>query len=368
MKRILFAATVATHIRAFHLPFIRMLEDRGHQVEAACCLDVPLPGVQTVWNIPFSRSPYSPKNFKAFRAVRKLLRERDYDLIHVHTPVAAFIVRLAARKTQMPVLYTAHGFHFYQGAPWRNRLIYYGAERLAARWQAGLIVINQEDLAAAKGFGLIEGRNLFYVHGVGVDLKLHRSARPPSKESLGLPPEAKVVLCIAEFTPNKNHALLLRSWPAVCRQAPQAYLLLAGTGETMPAMRRLAAKLGVSDRVRFIGYREDIPALLQSAEVVALTSRREGLPKTLMEAMAAGKPAVATDVRGSRDLVKHGENGFLVNLNAPDMLAVYLRELLMDPAKARRMGERGREMIKRHSIEGVLQEMAEIYEKFLTLK
>ncbi len=217
MGRVLFVATVATHIRAFHLPFIKMLQEQGHQVEVACCLDVPLesplPGVEMpVWEIPFARSPYSLKNVPAYYRIKKLLAERSYDLVHVNTPAAAFITRLACRNAtaqdaasrgingkttarytgtqeetahnsepvnmdiaarrgvKTPVLYMAHGFHFYWGAPPLYQLLYYNMERLASRWTAGLIVLNREDLLAARGFGLIEGESLFLVHGVGVDL------------------------------------------------------------------------------------------------------------------------------------------------------------------------------------------------------
>lgn len=170
MKRILFVATVASHIKAFHLPFINLLKEKGYEVEVACHLDIPLNDLKYVWEIPFSRSPYSIDNIRAFKSLRRLIQERNYHLIHVHTPVAAFLVRLAARKMNIPVLYTAHGFHFWKGAPIINHLLYKTAEYIAAPWTAGLIVINREDFEAARTLGFREGENLFYVHGVGVDL------------------------------------------------------------------------------------------------------------------------------------------------------------------------------------------------------
>ena len=158
MGRVLFVATVATHIRAFHLPFIKMLQEQGYRVEVACRLDAPLasplPAVEMpVWEIPFARSPYNPGNVAAYLKIRRLLRERNYDLVHVNTPAAAFLTRLAGRDMKTPVLYMAHGFHFYEGAPPLYRFLYYNMERLASRWTAGLIVLNREDLLAAGRSG-----------------------------------------------------------------------------------------------------------------------------------------------------------------------------------------------------------------------
>ncbi len=373
MGRVLFVATVATHIRAFHLPFIKMLQEQGHQVEVACCLDVPLasplPGVaMPVWGIPFARSPYSPKNTSAYLKIRRLLRERDYDLIHVNTPAAAFLTRLAGRNLKTPVLYMAHGFHFYEGAPLLYRLLYYNMERLASRWTAGLIVLNREDLLAAGRFGLIEGENLFLVHGVGVDPDYY-CPEPPGQAQIdtggGIPEDAPVAVCVAEFTPNKNHALLLAAWKMVAAKTPAARLLLVGRGEMEEALKRRVSEDGLSGSVRFLGYRTDVPRLLNRADVFVLASQREGLPRVVMEAMACARPVVATNVRGSRDLVRDGESGLLVPLGRPEPLAEALLRLIGDRALARRMGAAGREMAQEYALPRVLAEMDDIYRRFL---
>lgn len=366
MKRVLFVATVASHIKAFHLPFINLLRERGCEVEVACYPDVPLNGLSHIWEIPFSRSPYSRKNILAFKAIRRLFQERRYDLIHVHTPVAAFLVRLAARNMKVPVLYTAHGFHFYKGAPLKNHLIYRTMERLAARWTAGLIVMNKEDLKAGRGFGLREGKNLFYVRGVGVDLSYYgnvgcKIARP----ELNIPEESPVTLCVAEMIPRKNHLQLLAAWKMVIKEIPEAHLLLAGDGELRPLLESLTSKMGLSSSVHFLGYRSDVPKLLATSNVVVLSSKHEGLPRCIMEAMAAEKPVVATNVRGNRDLVKDGVNGFLVPLGDPESLAKALIRLLVDRDLAQRMGTAGRKMIHEYSLDSVLQEMWDIYQRYL---
>lgn len=371
MKRILFIATVYTHLAAFHIPFMRMLQDKGYDVHAAASSaegrkeEVEAIGVEC-WDIPFARSPYNPKNLRAFRKLKRLLETYHFALVHVHTPVAAFLGRYLAKATgQGPALYTAHGFHFYRGAPLRNWLVYYPLERVAARWTGGLVVMNEEDYEAAQRMGFVPEKNLFYVHGVGVDIERYGNAAPLRKADLQLPPNARIVVCVAEFTANKNHLLLLNAWREVARQVPQAALLLIGDGALRDRVASWVQEMSLTESVRLLGFRPDVPQLLALAEVATLTSKREGLPRVIMEALAAGKPVVATDVRGNRDLVRHGVNGFLVPLGDPGALARHLVLLLKDPALAQEMGERGREMIRPYALENVLKEMADVYRRFL---
>jgi glycosyltransferase involved in cell wall biosynthesis len=322
-----------------------------------------------VWEIPFARSPYSLKGIPAYYRIKNLLAKGNYDLVHVNTPAAAFLTRLAARNMKTPVLYMAHGFHFYEGAPLVYRMLYYNMERKASRWTDGLIVINREDLLAARGFGLIEGKNLFLVHGVGVDLDEYSceetSRKAEKRVELGLPADAPVVVCIAELIRNKNHLELFEAWVDVHREFPQAVLLVVGTGELEQQLQRTAADRRFDGSIRMLGYRSDIPGLLALSNVVVLASKREGLPRVVMEAMAAGKPVVATDVRGSRDLVWDRKSGLLAPLARPDLLAQALRRLLGDRALACRLGATGRELIQEYSLERVLREMDAIYHQYL---
>ncbi|MGB9885743.1 MAG: glycosyltransferase family 4 protein [Moorellales bacterium] len=369
--KVLFVATVYTHLAAFHLPFMRMLQDWGYEVHAAASpaegrKDEVAAAGAVCHDIPFARSFASPAHLSALRALLALFRRERYALIHVHTPAAAWLGRLAARLAhQGPVLYTAHGFHFYRGAPPWYWLAYRTLERLAARWTDGLVVMNEEDYQAARGMGFVPGRNLFLVHGVGVEVARYADAAPASREDLRLPAGAKVALCVAELIPRKNHFLLLSAWQEVAREVPAARLLLVGDGVLRERVQSWVREMGLSGSVRLLGFRRDVPNLLALADVLTLTSKHEGLPRAVMEAMAAGKPVVATDVRGSRDLVRHGVNGFLVPLDEPGALARYLVMLLKDPTLARKMGERGRDLIRPYALENVLQEMAEVYRRFL---
>ncbi|ADL07269.1 glycosyltransferase family 4 protein [Thermosediminibacter oceani] len=374
-SKVLFLATVYTHLAAFHIPFMRLLQEKGYEVHAAASPDDG--GKEEVeairarcWDIPFSRSPYSLKNWRALRELDHLFEAHRFDLIHVHTPVAAFLGRFMAKaKCQGPVLYTAHGFHFYRGVPLKNWLLYYPMERLASHWTDGLIVINREDFEIARRFGFEPGRNLFYVHGVGVNLSCYTSL--PSKGQyirvdLGLSHSDIIITCVAEMTPNKNHILILKAWKKLAAKCSHCHLLLVGKGELMPALKKKVKEEKIP-RVYFLGYRRDVPQILRESDIVTLTSKREGLPKSIMEAMAAGKPVVATNVRGSRDLVEHGKTGFLVDLGDDEGLFFALKSLIENGELRKTMGKAGREKIKDYSMDRVLNEMEAIYMRYLAL-
>lgn len=368
----LFVATVYTHLANFHLPFMRMLQGWGCEVHAAASPDegrreeVEALGV-ICHDVPFARSLLSLRNWRAYREMRALLKREPYQLIHVHTPVAGWLGRLAARRSgQGPVLYTVHGFHFFKGAPWSYWLLFYPLELLASRWTDGLVVLNEEDFERAKKMGFSEGEDLFFVHGVGVDIEDYRG--PVSKGAalrgeLGVRDEEQVVVCVAEFSPTKNHAQILGAWPHVLQEIPGAHVVFVGEGRTKVTIEQQAARARLAN-VHFLGFRADVPEILSASDVFVLPSRREGLPLSVMEAMAAGKPVVATDVRGSRALVEDGVNGFLVSVDDHERLAHALVRLLQDPALRKRMGEAGRVRVYAYALPRVLGEMKEVYQLY----
>jgi len=330
-KRVLFVATLFQHLAAFHRPFMRRLLAQGHDVHAAASA-----------------------------------RAR-YDLIHTHTPVASFLTRYLARRTgQGRVLYTAHGFHFYQGAPMRSWLLYRTAELLARPWTDGIVVINSEDLQHAKSLGYEKDENLFLVHGVGVDTTLYYPANAAGnlRRELGLSDDTQLVCCIAEFTPNKNHAVLFESWHQVSAAFPMAHLLLVGSTGRCTQVQRQAANMELP-RVHFLGRRDDVPDILRQVNVLVLISRREGLPRVVIEAMATGVPVVASAVRGNRDLVRPGTNGWLVDPSKPAECAEALMECLADPEQGRRLGANGHRLVEPYLLGNVCDELDRIYGHYL---
>lgn len=374
--KVLFVAAVESHILNFHLPFIREFVKKGYRVHVATRLGNrtgEFDGTGVVLHpVGFDRSPFSPRTVVALWQLVALMREHRFDLVHVHTPVGAFLGRLAALLTGTgPVLYTAHGFHFFQGAGAVNRLMYYQAEKTAARWTDGLITMNREDYGAARAFPVRRKGAVYRVNGVGLPVDKYScdgGRRAAARERLGFGEDEVVLLLAAEFIERKNHEQALLSLRAVLREKRGVHLLLAGDGQMEGALRARAESLGIKEQVRFLGFRKDLPDVLCASDVFVLTSKHEGLPRCIMEAMAAGKPVVATDVRGSRDLVRDGVNGFLVPVDDVPATASALLRLVEDKALRLVMGGEGREMVKEYDLERVLAQMGMIYEEALAGK
>jgi len=301
--------------------------------------------------------------------MEKLLKEVQFPLVHVHTPVAAFITRLACQRTNThPVLYTAHGFHFYKGAPLKNWLLYYNMEKLAAHWTDGLITINEEDYKAAQKFKLRRNGKVFFVPGVGVDIanleqRIASIDRSEKRKELGLSVDTTVIITVGELNANKNHIQVLEALSKV--NNTNFHYLVVGNGENEQKLQKAVNKLMLQDKVSFLGFRRDVPELLAASDVFVLTSRREGLPKAVLEAMAVRLPIIATDVRGNRDLVKSGENGYLVPLDDVEQTATAIERIIDSGDLRRSMGEKSKELVKQYDLKNIIPQMEEIYDLFL---
>lgn len=364
-KKVLFVATVLRgHMLVFHLPYMRWFQQQGYEVH--CCArndtDEPspvVPNCDRYINMPFERSPLSPKNIAVYRKLKKCVDQEDYALIHCHTPVGGMMARLcarAARKRGTRLLYTAHGFHFFTGAPISNWLFFYPAERFLARYTDLLITINAEDYERAKRFS---AKQVALVHGVGIDVARFREDvdRAAVRASLGIPRDANAVITVGEHIPRKNHETVLRT----VAKLPGVWLLFGGVGELMEPLRALAEALGIAERTLFLGFRKDVPALLGAADVFMFPSFQEGLPVSLMEAMAVGLPCVVSRVRGNADLIQDGKGGMLREPLDADGFAEDIAGLLENPALRREMGTRNRKEIEAYGLAKVRAHMAELY-------
>lgn len=369
MPKALLTATVQSHIAQFHEPAIRLLKAHGYEVHVAARDNLAqkngltLSWPDRVFDVPFERNPLSPRNAQAFRQLRAIVRAGDYDIIHCNTPVAGVLTRLLgqrARARGAKLVYTAHGFHFYAGAPAQNWLLYYPLERFLARFTDVLITINTEDYARARRF---PARSVRYVPGVGVDLEKFADASVPAsviRPSLGLRDDDYVVLSVGELNDNKNHATVIRALAQV-RDARMQYLI-CGNGPRRQQLGDLARNEGVHDRVHFLGYRRDIPDLLAAADVFCLPSFREGLPLSVMEAMAAGKPVVSSRIRGVEDLVDPGQGGVLIEpANSVQKFAEALGSLVKDKARRAEQGRHNRERVRDFSAAAVNSVLASVY-------
>lgn len=372
MPAILFVATVDTHVEKFHLPYLEWFKEQGWEVHVAAKGERSLPHVDRKFDIPFERSPLKAGNVKAYRELSAVMERGAYDVIHCHTPMGGMLARLAgwkARKRGTKILYTAHGFHFCKGAPLVNWLLYYPVEKMLARVTDCLITINSEDyrLALRRHFQAAE---IAHVPGVGVQLDRFRplgaEEKAERRRALGLAEEGLMFFYAAEFNRNKNQQLLLHALSKVRQKpgAPAVRLALAGSGPLLPACRELAERLGITDRVDFLGYREDVAELLPACDIAVASSFREGLPVNIMEAMASGLPVIAAENRGHHELVADGVNGYLVDPNDADGFARRMEELAADEALRRRMGEESLARVAAYSVQEVKERLGQIYARY----
>jgi glycosyltransferase involved in cell wall biosynthesis len=375
VTRLLVIATVPETIRGFLLPWAAHYQAQGWTVDAMAqgisdCPDCAA-SFNQVWEIDWSRNPLNPLNFlTAPQHVRAIAG--SYDLIHVHTPVAAFVTRFALRSLRrqgkLKVIYTAHGFHFHRhGSRLKNR-VFLILEKIAGHWCDRLIVINQDDWNAALKHHLVSPGQLSLMPGIGVDLSHYN---PQSfteadclqvRSELGLRTEDALFLAIAEMVPRKRHHDLLQALAQLNR--PEVHLALAGKGPLESDLRALAQQLGLSQQVHFLGFRTDIPRWIYSATATLLVSEQEGLPRSVMEAMALGVPVIGTRIRGTEDLLREGA-GRLVSVGDCAEIAAAMAWMLDHPEAAKHLGIQGQKQIQQYELSQILSLHDCMYEDFL---
>ncbi len=371
-KKVLFIATVLRgHMLVFHLPFMRWFQQQGYEVHCCAGNDTGtnppvIPYCDRYIEIDFRRNPLNPGNMQAYRGLKSLVDGEEYALIHCHTPVGGMLGRLAARQARnrgTRVCYTAHGFHFFSGAPAKNWLLYYPAERFLARFTDLLITINREDYARALRF---RAKQAVLVHGIGVDLEKYDIAAdsPAVRKEIGIGADTPIIITVGEHTRRKNHEACIRA----VEKLKGTVLVLCGVGEQESALRALTEKLNMADRVYFLGFRTDIPSLLLTADVFLFPSLHEGLPVALMEAMAAGLPCVVSDVRGNTDLIQDGMGGFVYRTDDTAGMTDGLKTLMENCKLRRQFGERNRDEVRQYGLPNVLEKMAALYQEQLHMR
>ena len=364
-QKVLFTATVVkTHINVFHLPYLKWFKEKGYEVHVAAKNDFIneqciIPNCDKYYDIKFARFPFSKVNIKAYKQLKKLIQENNYDIIHCHTPVAGVLTRLAARNNKnTTVIYTAHGFHFFKGAPLLNWLIYYPVERFCARYTDKLITINKEDYERAKRFSLRKNGKVYYVPGVGINLEKIQNLKvnvKQKKKELGISKNIPILLSVGELNKNKNHETVLQALSEL--KDKNFIYLICWRGVLKEYLERKIQELHLENKAKLLGYRSDVIKILKTADLFIFPSKREGLPVSVIEAMAAGLPVIASNVRGNRDLIAK-ENLFesedvaaLTNLIKKQLEAIANKELKkVDYAN-----------LEQYSLKNVLKQMTEIY-------
>ena len=369
----LFVTTVPITLEAFLVPFAEHFRREGWRVDALANGAASDPHIADAFDdrfdVAWSRSPLDPGNLVGTPSkVRDIVRAGGYDVVHVHTPIAAFVTRYALRHDRggphPSLIYTAHGFHFYEGQSAAPNTAYRRMERIAAPWTDYLVTINEEDFDAAKELGGIDPERVRYIPGIGVDTVAFAPSEDPAarerlREGLDVGPSDFMLTMVAEFAPVKRHAHLLEAFAAA--NAPRVVLVLVGQGPLESSLRDKASELGIADRMRWAGYRRDIPAVLAASDALALVSEREGLPRSVLEGMATGLPVIGTRTRGIADAVGP-DAGWIVDKNDVAALAAAIDQASSDAAELARRGAAARERaISEFSLSHVIDAYGELY-------
>ena len=378
MKKALMVAHVAYAIELFNIPNIKLLIDMGYEVQVACNFEdrsslsdekvailkdkLTAMGVK-YHHIPFERQPLKLANIKAYTQLKALIDNEKFDLIHCHTPVGGIITRLAAassrKKNGTKVIYTAHGFHFFKGAPLINWLIYFTAEKFCSYFTDTIITINKEDFTNAEN--KLSAKKVCYVPGVGVDTDYFAGTRGKRDELLSeisADEDSIILLSIGELSDRKNHSVSIKALSQIKNE--NLHLVIAGTGEKREEFLSLAKELGVDGRVHLLGFRTDVAELLKSADIFLFPSIQEGLPVALMEAMSCGLPVICSEIRGNTDLIDD-TCGVLCPATDADSFATAIKKLISDEALRSSMAEKAFKESKKYDIKIIENYMKDIY-------
>lgn len=365
--KILYVTTISLTMNSFFKPHVEMLVRNGNQVDIACNYkDLALDSLYETlgcnyYQIDFSRSPLSKDNIKAYGQLKSVVENGRYDIVHCHTPNAAVITRLVCRKFRkkngLKVFYTAHGFHFYKGAPKLNWLVYYPVEKYCSRFTDKLITINREDYELAKH--KFHAGQVHYVPGVGVDLSRFENVRvdrAAKRKEIGVPEDAFLLLSVGELNENKNHQVVIRALAKL--NDPNVHYAIAGTGDKREYLLELAKELGVEKQLHLLGYRKDIPELNYAADVFCFPSIREGLAVSVMEAMACGLPVICSAIRGNTDLITEDPDLLFAPTDVASCKKAIEKVLGMDCCE---LSDSNRRSVRLFSTENVLMAVNAIY-------
>lgn len=369
--KVLLTATVQSHICQFHKPLVEVLHKHGCEVHVAAKDNLAeknglkLDFVDKVYNVPFARSPKSKDNILSYKQLKKIIDEEHYDIVHCNTPMGGIVTRLAARKARKngtKVFYTAHGFHFYNGAPKRNWLIFYPIEKTMAHFCDKLITITNEDYILTKARFSTEA---VHIHGVGVYTERYHPVNEEESVFMrtveGLMPKQFVILCTGELNQNKNQKVLIEAAGKLKNQIPGLIILLAGNGPLEDELRNQIQAEGLGNQIYLLGYRTDLEKVTPAVNLVVSCSYREGLPLNILEAMLCRKAVIASFNRGHNELVENGITGYLVQAHNADAYAEKILVLYQNKILSERMGDAGYEKAQSYTTESVKKELEDIY-------
>lgn len=371
-KKVLLTATVQSHICQFHRPLAEVLHNYGYELHVAARDNLAeknglkLDFADKVYNIPFSRSPKSTDNIRAYKELKTIIKNEHYDIIHCNTPMGSIVTRLAAknsRKTGTKVFYTAHGFHFYNGASKKNWLVFYPIEKYMSRFCDKLITVNEEDFELAKAkFSC----SVDHIHGVGVSTDRYHSISNEEKtkrlSAEGLHGDDFTILCTGELNQNKDQKTLISAVARLKNKIPNIKVLLAGNGPLEQQLKAQVSELGLCKQVKFLGYRTDLFRITPAVDLIVSCSHREGMPLNIIEAMLCKKVVIAAENRGHNELIENGKTGYLVKPGDVHTMAKKIYEVFVSKDESENMGNKGFEKAQAYTTCAVKKELVRIYD------
>ena len=366
--KVLFLCSTDNMIWQFLVSHVKDLEDYGAHVDCVCSKtgfwfnQLAENYKLNMIDIPMCRIPWKIKNFKAYRSLVKLQKKNKYDIVFCQQPVGGMLGRLIGRKFKIPVIYTAHGFFFFKGNNLFRNLLFKTAEKTMARWTDTIITMNDEDFEAANKF---KCKNVYKINGIGLDLDKYDSGEFDAekfKQSLGIQPNEKIILSVSEFIKRKNYATMIKTFAKLVKEKDNVKYVVCGTGERFAKIKNLAEKLGVLDKIKFLGYRTDIDKIMRVSDVFYHQSFHEGLTMSVIEAMHFGLPVVVSNVRGNKDLIDE-IGGFVTNSKDVDKQKEALLYLLNNPDRCKDMGEYNKRKSKKYYINVVREQLKDIYQQ-----
>lgn len=357
--KVLVVCTTDSMFTNFLIPHIQNMQRKGYEVECACSVTGEFFSILKnhygliMHELNFERSPFSLKNISAFRKLNALVKEKKYDEIFCHEPVGGAMGRLVGHINHCKVVYMAHGFHFYKGAP-KKMLLFYFVERFLAQWTDVLITINKEDYLASLAF---KAKKKVLTNGIGVDTSkfIYAPDGRYIRKELGLNDQDTILLSVGELIERKNHEPVIRAIKKLNDKT--IHFVLAGEGELQEYLQSVVKRLGIENQIHLLGYRRDINKLCNSADIFIMPSLQEGLSVALMEAMSCGKPVIVSNIRGNVDLIDEGRGGYLVSATDVNAYAVAISKLSKNTALQRTFGKYNIEKVKQFDIHKVIQQI-----------
>ncbi len=375
MKKLLYITHLSgKRVNRFWLTSIAAAHELGYEFHLACNMHrAEHPAFEEgckqyeiiTHQIDFKRNPLSGENKNAYKELVELLEKEHFDIVHCNTPVGGLLGRLCSHKAHVPyVIYQAHGFHFWKGAPLKNWMFYYPVERYLSKYTDSLLTINKEDYEASQKFA---AKKNYFIHGVGIntdDFKHDENRRIKKRAELGLKDSNIALLSVGELIPRKNHKIVIDAINALrnenCFSRLQYYI--CGTGDLFDELIGYIKFHQLENHVHLLGYRMDVAEIYDAVDTFVFMSFQEGLPVALMEAMASGLSVICSNIRGNTDLVQDKENGILSEMDV-EALKRHIITLANDAYLRQKLGDKAADSIKGYNSDVVVKELEKVYRR-----